>query len=215
MFSLLFRPLSFRDLPSCKNDETAEPLARSCFQEVSSDWASAFAAADTDKIFHLFSLVSEKFLCLRASVSSAKHCGRGNSLSSLLERLLGQSRVVDNRLPLLNVACVSLQCEELIRPGPIICKRCGSQLARAPPLVAFTFRLRLCLKLVMRHSSRLMRCIPLRSMMLSLDGAIRFKGAFRVLRGPPSVGFPVSLSLLSLSCNMREPTLPVLCSRTL
>ena len=123
LFSQLVRPLSFRDLPSCKNDVTAEPLARSCFQEVASEWASAFAAADTEKLFRLFSLFSEKFLCLRASVSCAKHCGRGHVPKFSKQPARAPSRPIscggqqasfaERRLRKL-----ARQCEELLRQAP-------------------------------------------------------------------------------------------------
>ena len=56
LFSQFVRPLSFPDLPACKNDEKADLQALSCFQKVSSEWDDALAAADTEKLFHLFSV---------------------------------------------------------------------------------------------------------------------------------------------------------------
>ena len=146
-----------------------------------------------------------------------------SSRSSLLELLLGQFRVVDNRHPLLNVACVSSPANaksSFGRPqapalGHIIYNRCGFQLIPGLLLAAFSFLLNCCPKLEMRQSNRLMRCTIQLSTTLSLDGVIKFKRTFRVLKGPPSVGFPVSLSLLSLLCNTKGLTLPALCSRTL
>ena len=90
---------------------------------VSSEWAAALADADTDKLFHLFSSFSEKFLCMRASVSGSKYCGRGlvPKFSMLPARAPSRPISCGGQLAVfaeLRLRKLARQCEELLRQAP-------------------------------------------------------------------------------------------------